>query len=45
MIALLFAQFVIISCSVVVLGITGAEEEKPQQSKLLKIKAKVRLQG
>lgn len=45
MIALLFAHFVVISCSVIVLSITEAEKEKPQQSKLLKIKAKVRLQG
>uniref|UniRef100_A0A8D2N2C5 Uncharacterized protein n=1 Tax=Zonotrichia albicollis TaxID=44394 RepID=A0A8D2N2C5_ZONAL len=42
MIALLFAHFVVISCSVLVLGIPEAEREKPQQSKLLKIKAKVR---
>lgn len=45
MIALLFAHFVVISCSVIVLSITEAEKEKHQQSKLLKFKAKVRLQG
>lgn len=42
MIALLFAHFVVISCSVLVLSTPEAEKEKPQQSKLLKIKAKVR---
>lgn len=43
--ALLFAHFVVTSCSVIVLNITEVEKEKLQQSKLLKIKAKVRLQG
>jgi len=42
---LLFAHFVVSSCSVIVLSITEVKQEKLQQSKLLKIKAKVRLQG
>lgn len=43
--ALLLAHFVVFGCSVIVLSITEVEQEKLEQSKLLKIKAKVRLQG